>query len=219
MSAATQTLLSAPIDSPVASFPRLCQASSMMGKVLHHHLGEKIPIETARLDLASQLYIDVSALARQITEEIATVPDYITLTAPLSLTFSALATLCEPYSCPTGYGSKTASAEVAAMQIQAVDGLKTVSRSILDFSEQINAVTTEPQDLDRISPIVMAPLYAAAANFAWLVRESGDENSQMALDALRRTLSRLGTRWRNAAEYARILEAQEFQYAVGSAGS
>ncbi|TVY90069.1 Depudecin biosynthesis cluster-specific transcription activator [Lachnellula willkommii] len=219
MSAAAQTLSSAPIDVPVAPFPRLCQASSMMGKVLHHHHAENVPTETARFELASQLYLDVSALARKITEEIATIPDYMTLTAPLSLTFSALATLCEPYSSPTSYGSKTASAEGANMQIQAVDGLKTVSRSILDFSEQINAVTSEPQDLDRISPMVMAPLYAAAANFAWLVQESGDENSQMALDALRRTLSRLGTRWRNAAEYARILEAQEFQYAVGSAGS
>jgi len=219
MSSASQTLLSAPIDETVAPFPRLCQASSMMGKVLHHHHGENIPTETVRFEIASQLYLDVSALARKITEEIATVPNYITLTAPLSLTFSTLSTLCDPYSCPSGYGTKAASAEAANMQIKAVDGLKTVSRSILDFSEQINAVTSTPQELDRINPIIMDSLYSAAANFAWLVRESGDENSQMALDSLRRTLSRLGTRWRNAAEYARLLEAQEFQYAVGSAGS
>lgn len=219
MSSASQNLLSGSIDDAVAPFPRLCQASSMMGKVLHHHHGENILTETARFELASQLYIDVSALARKITEEISNVPDYITLTAPLALTFSALSTLCDPYSCPSGYTTNTPSTEAANMQLQAVDGLKTVSRSILDFAEQVNAVTSTPQELDRISPIIMDALYAAAANFAWLVRESGDESSQMALDSLRRTLSRLGTRWRNAAEYARLLEAQEFQLAVGSAGS
>jgi len=211
--------LSSSLDEPVAPFGRLCQASSMMGKVLRHHHGENVPEETTRFSLASQLYLDVSALARKLTEESATVPDYISLTAPLGLTFSALSALCDPYSCPTQYGMKAASTEAANMQVQAIDGLKTVSRSILDFSEQVNAVTSTPQDLDRISPIIMDSLYAAAANFAWLVRESGDENSQMALDSLRQCLRRLGTRWRNAAEYARLLEAQEFQYAVGSAGS
>jgi hypothetical protein len=219
MSASVQVLLGSSIDEPVAPFSRLCQASSMMGKVLHHHHGENVHTETVRFGLASQIYLDVSGLARKLTEEIATVPDYISLTAPLALTFSALSTLCDPYSCPTAYGNNAASTEAANMQIQAIDGLKTVSRSILDFSEQVNAVTSTLQDLDRISPIIMDSLYSAAANFAWLVRESGDESSQMALDSLRQCLRRLGTRWRNAAEYARLLEAQEFQYAVGSAGS
>jgi hypothetical protein len=105
------------------------------------------------------------------------------------------------------------------MQIQAIEGLKTVSRSINDFAEQITASTPQPQDLDRVSPLIMDSLYAAAANYAWLVRESGDESSQMALESIRHCLRRLGARWRNAAEYLRILEAQEFTYAVGSAGS
>jgi hypothetical protein len=30
-------------------------------------------------------------------------------------------------------------------------------------------------------------------------------------------LRKLGARWRNAAEYLRILEAQEFSYAIGGA--
>jgi hypothetical protein len=65
----------------------------------------------------------------------------------------------------------------------------------------------------------MDSIYAAAANFAWLVRETGDENYQMALDSLRGCLRRFSSRWRNAGEYLRILEAKEFTYALGSASS
>lgn len=65
----------------------------------------------------------------------------------------------------------------------------------------------------------MDALYNAASTYAWSVRESGDESCQMALDSLRHCLRRLGARWRNAAEYLRILEAQEFTFAMGGASS
>jgi hypothetical protein len=217
MSHTLQRAVSSPVDDAVAPFPRLCQASVMLGKVLAHHHGEKIPSETARYNLASQLYLDVSILARKIVEEAAESNDYLSLAAPMALTFSALCILCDSYSCPKA--CTPTSTEAAAMQVQAIDGLKTVSRSIVDFTEQINAATPLPHDLDRVSPMIMDALYSAAANYAWMVRESGDENSQMALESVRHCLRRLGTRWRNAAEYLRILEAQEFTYAVGSAGS
>jgi len=217
MTHALQRVVSSPTDDPVASFPRLCQASIMMGKVLAHHHGEEIPSETARYDLASQLYLDVSILARKITEEAANSQDYLTLASPLALTFSALCYLCDQYTCPPS--STSVSSEAAAMQLKALEGLKTVSRSVVDFAEQLNAATPLPQDLDRVSPLIMDALYSAAANYAWMVRESGDESCQMALESIRHCLRRLGSRWRNAAEYLRLLEAREFTYAVGSAGS
>jgi hypothetical protein len=189
----------------------------MVGKVFSHQFGEIIPLETAKYGLASQLYLDISILARKIGEEATLSKDYLSLAAPLALTFSALCLLCERYSCPSN--CKNTTPEATAMQVQAVDGIKTVSDSIRDFSENLNAATPSQQDLDRLSPIIMGALYSAASNFAWMVRESGDERSQIALDSLRHSLRRLGGRWRNAAEYLRILEAQEFTYAVGSAGS
>jgi hypothetical protein len=189
----------------------------MLGKVLHHHHGEKAVSETTTYGLASQLYLDMSILARKVSEEAAASKDYINLTTPLALTFSSLCCLCNRYSCPSSCDPATP--EAAAMQAQAVDGLKTVSNSIVDFSEQLMAITPLASDLDKVSPIVMDALYSAASNYAWMVRESGDERSQMALDSIRHFLRRLGSRWRNAAEYLRILEAREFTYAVGSAGT
>ena len=219
MSLAVQRLVSGPVSDPVDPFPRLCQASVMMGKVLSHHYGEKIPSDKAKFGLANQLYIDICDLARKLKDEADNAHDYLSLTAPLSLTYSTLCVLCEAYSCPESAGCNSKNPEVAEMQVKAIDGLKTVAGSIVDFAERISVATQNPQDLDRLSPIIMDSMYAAAANYAWLVRESGDESYQMALDSLRHCLRRFGTRWRNAAEYLRILEAKEFTYAVGSAGS
>lgn len=208
-----------PVEEQLDPFPRLCQAYVMLGKVLSHHHGEKIPSETATFGLASQLYLDISILSRKISEETGLQgAEYTDLSSPLALTFSALCLLCEPYSCPPNFKHKSTTAEAAAMQAQAVDGLKTVSNSVVDFAEQLSALTPEMRDLDKVSPMIMGALYSAASNYAWMVRESGDQRSQMALDSLRHFLRRLGTRWRNAAEYLRILEAREFEYAVGGVG-
>jgi hypothetical protein len=214
MNQALQKYVSNPIEETLAPFPRLCQASVMMGKVLSHHYWETINSETARFGLASQLYLDISRLIRKLTEEAANSPDFLGIASPLALSYSALCTLCDKYSCPQAASAQ--SDDASAMQVKAVDGLKSVAQSIVDFAEQINAATASPQDLDRISPVIMDALYSAASNYAWMVRESGDETSQMALESLRHCLRRLGVRWRSAAEYLRILEAQEFQYAVES---
>ena len=186
----------------------------MMGKVLSHHYWETINSETARFSLASQLYLDISRLIRKLTAEAANSPDFLGIASPLALSYSALCTLCDKYSCPQAASAQ--SDDASAMQVKAVDGLKSVAQNVVDFAEQINAATASPQDLDRVSPVIMDALYSAASNYAWMVRESGDETSQMALESLRHCLRRLGVRWRSAAEYLRILEAQEFQYAIGS---
>lgn len=192
-----------------------------MAKVFSHHYGEPMlsRSETAKFGLANQLYIDISAFVKKLKEDADTTHDYLSLTAPLSLTYSSLCVLCEEYSCPESSTFTSKSPDVSDMQVKAIDGLKAASESIVGFAERISHATQNPQDLDRLSPIIMDSIYAAAANYAWLVRESGDENYQMSLDSLRHCLRRFGTRWRNAAEYLRILEAKEFTYAVGSAGS
>lgn len=208
-----------PIDVPAAPFPRLCQASIMMGKVLNDRYGEKISSEAARFSYASQLYQEISILSRSMLEEALTSADYLTLAGPLALNFTALCALCVTYTCPSLSGeSNKLSTETAAMQAQAVDGLKTVSKSISELVDRVNKATPLPQDIGRVCPVIMGAMYKAAASYAWMIRENGDESSQAALESIRHCLRRLGSRWRNAAEYLRLLEAQEFTYAVGSAG-
>ncbi|PQE29742.1 fungal specific transcription factor domain-containing protein [Rutstroemia sp. NJR-2017a WRK4] len=213
-----QRYVSNPVSEPVSPFTRLCQGSVMLGKVLRHHYAEDIPSETARFSIASQLYIDCSILARKIDEEASDSTEYLTLATSLALIYSTLNALCEPYTCTAKKsGTSPPSPERAAMTVQALDGLKSVSNSSVEFADKLINGTPTQQDLDKVSPLIMDALYSAASNYAWLVRESGDQQYQAALDSIRHCLRRLGSRWRNAAEYLRILEAQEFTYAVGSA--
>lgn len=193
----------------------------MLGKVLRHRYNEKISSKTNGFTAASDLYVELSILERRILEEAASSSDYFTLAAPLSIILGALSQLCLIYSCPASNTEmdKAASKEAIEMQARAIDGHKAVTRSVSDLVDHIHNTTQSPQDLGKVSPIIMGAMYKAAANYAWMVRENGDENSQVALDAIRHCFRRLGSRWRNAAEYLRILEAQEFTYAVGSAGS
>jgi hypothetical protein len=171
--------------------------------------------ETELFKEASSLYLDLSELTRQLAKEASAAQDYMLLTAPMALCFSALCCLCDPYACH-GLRPQSNTQEESTMQIQAVEGLKTVSNSIKDFSEQISQRPTNSLEIDRVSLFIMDAIYAGAANFAWVVRESGDEESQNALDGIRHCLRRLSGRWRSVQEYLRVLEAQEFQYAVGS---
>ncbi|KAF8851607.1 hypothetical protein BDZ45DRAFT_631464 [Acephala macrosclerotiorum] len=218
--AAMERKVSNPINEPLAPFPRLCQAYILLGKVLAHNFGFKLPLDKdqelqkPRFIEAAMLYEEISALARVLHDETNTATDYLSLAAPLALTYSAICALCDSYSCPKGCTATTP--EAAAMQGQALSGLKTVSGFIVEFSNRINANTPMPHDLDRVSPIIMDALYSGASNYAWLVREQGGEKYQEALDTIRYTLRRLGSRWRNAAEYLRLLDAREFTYAVGS---
>jgi hypothetical protein len=208
MTAARQALVGSPTSEPVTSFPRLCQAIIMMGKVFSHQYGDEFATEADQFKAASELYSEASALARKIQEEASTEQDFFGYASAIALAYSTLCILCEVYSCPKG-NCKSTGKESSEMQTQAIEGLKAVSGTIVNFVDHINTNTPLGQELDRTSPIIMDALYSAAANYAWMVRESGDEVYQNALDAIRICLRKLGTRWRNAAEYVRILEAQE----------
>ena len=216
MSAARQSLVGSPISEPVTSFSRLCQAIIMMGKVFSHQYGDGLPSEAEQLKAASDLYGNASELATTISKEADIEQDFFGYASAIAVTYSTLCALCEGYSCPKGR-CKSLGKESSDMQTQAIEGLRSVGGSIVNFVDHINANTPLGQDLDRLSPIIMDSLYAAASNYAWLVRESGDVMYQTALDAIRDCLKKLGARWRNAAEYLRILEAQEFSYAIGGA--
>jgi hypothetical protein len=193
----------------------MCQASAYLGKVIRHHLDVSMP-ESQRFCEASELHNVLTELARRIAQDVEHTPDrYLLHSVPMALCFSALCCLCDTYACHMP--NAATSAEAATMQIQAVEGIKTVSASIRAFAEQIIDHTQHSMDIDKTSPFIMDSLYAAAANFAWLVRESGADECQIALESIRHCLRKLGSRWRCAAEYLIFLEAQEFTYALSTA--
>lgn len=205
-----------PVQEHASPFQRLCQASLAMGKVLSHNYWDTSLAEPLRIEAASKLYAEVSLLAKAIDQESSKIGNVVPLSAAQALTYSALACLCKFHASPSTHRpieNKDATTEAIAMQAQAVDGLKSVAESIVEFATKITATTIDPRELDAVSPVIMHALYSAAL----IIRESGGE-SHMALDTLRHCLKRLRTRWRNAAEYLMILEATEltdFPYAIG----
>lgn len=208
--------LSSPISDLLCPFARLCQASRLLGKVLRHH-GQRDVQETEHFQQASDLYLELSDLARILVHQAAMPEEYLAFTTPMSVCFSALSALCDPYAC-NFLGAKPGTPEEAKMQTQAVDGLNTVSSSIKDFSDHLISQTTNNVAIERVSPFVMETLYTAGAHFAWDVRESGNESSQESLDSIRQSLGRFSDKWKCSEAYLRILEAQEFTYATVASG-
>lgn len=222
MGLGTFPTLNNPLTDPQTPFGRLCQANSLLSRVTRHHASHPpTPDEIPRFNEAYALFKELEDFAKLLTHEANTSSDYLSHIAPLAFTYSALCNLADPYACPTRSCHTVAGAaskEGGAIQVMSVAGLKTVGADVVAFVDKLLACTQSDRELDRVSPLVLNAMYTAAAEFAWFARESGDEGFQRGLDRLREGLRRLGARWRGAAEYIRILEAQEFQYAIGAVG-
>lgn len=167
--------------------------------------------------------MELSELARILVHEASDSQDYLSLASPMAITFSALAALCDPYACQSMRAENTP--EGATMQIQAIEGIRSVSDSIRNFAQEISSLVLnnghdpnhDPRVMERVSPLILDAFYSGASNFAWDVRESGNQSSEEGLGVIREALRGFTNRWRVAGEYLRVLEAQEFTYAVGHA--
>ena len=224
VSAASQLTgtVTTPVSEPASPYARLCQAAVLTGKVLRHHRSNPLP-EDEKYREASELYVELSELARILVREASDSQDYLPLATPMAVTFSALAALCDPYACQSMRLEHTP--EGATMQIQAIEGIRSVSESIRNFAQEISNLVLnnghdpnhDPRIMERVSPLILDALYSGASNFAWDVRESGNQSSEEGLGIIREALRGFTNRWRVAGEYLRVLEAQEFTYAVGHA--
>lgn len=95
------------------------------------------------------------------------------------------------------------------MKNLAVDSMLRISRELVIFTDSITKVVEFTRNIEKVSPIIMEAVYSASCYFAWMVKETGDEELQVASERLKAFLRLMGSRWRNAAEYVRILEAVE----------
>ncbi|KAK8908994.1 hypothetical protein ACHAPC_000144 [Botrytis cinerea] len=220
MTQTVQKHVSTLLTESVTPFARLCQGSVLLGNVLRHHYTEQIPSETARFDIAYQLLENCSVLAREVNGEAMISRDYLMLATPLAIIYSAIIALLDPYSCSADKlcGAATSS-EKGIMMNQAIKGLQDFSASVVQFSESVNSHAQTQADLDKVSPLIMDSLWAAGQHYMWEWRESRNPQSQEALEIIRNCLRRFQTRWRNAAEYLRIFDGQEFGQFTSALGS
>lgn len=216
---ATSKYVSTPIDDQVAPFPRLCQASIRMGKVLKHLYGDNPVPETVKHTQATELFVEIQSFADQVNIQAHNAKSILPFAAPLALAFTALCALCEAHLRPSvksshAGGSDAIGPESVAMQGQSLNDMKAVTTEIVKFAVDINrAISASPQALGEVSPIIMGALYSAAKCDSTVLESKGQSN-QAASDVLSSCLKALEPRWRNAANYARTLDGRVLAYAV-----
>jgi hypothetical protein len=92
---------------------------------------------------------------------------------------------------------------------EALAGLKEIAEEVVRLAATKHSVVAS--NLPSCSPLALDCLYQAAANYAWLVRETGHAEFVEASQIVRGLLAVYDRRWRAAGEYVKILEATEFE--------
>ncbi|KAK1690122.1 hypothetical protein BDP55DRAFT_602602 [Colletotrichum godetiae] len=157
------------------------------------------------------------------------------LLAPRCVLLSAAVLLHDFYCCPACPDGRLKSPEETAQQARSVDVLLKISKDIAVLSEELllHFSRTERDgdddmnmndnghhnhregqsggsDIGSVSPLILDALYGAANTLAWLLREEGTPECEDQMNVIKRCLERLGSRWRLAGEYGRMLEQQDF---------
>ncbi|KAI9806570.1 MAG: hypothetical protein M1833_003757 [Piccolia ochrophora] len=210
MTFSERLFVSSPTNLHASSYARMCQAGHLLGRVLRHMNDRTLDLQF-RVQEATQLHRATKALLALLPRDDPQQMDSTTHSA-VALCYSTLLSLYDPYSCTETMGDITR--EHAEMQSQAILGLKSISKEVVGYAEQLSTtLTTWPWHLDRVSPLVTDGLYQAAAHYSWKVRESGNVNAVQALTSIRRVLKDINRRWHVAGEYERILAQQEVAFA------
>ncbi|KXH26402.1 hypothetical protein CSAL01_13587, partial [Colletotrichum salicis] len=157
------------------------------------------------------------------------------LLAPRCVLLSAAVLLHDFYCCPACPDGRLKSPEETAQQARSVDVLLKISKDIAVLSEELLLLFSRTErdgdddmnmngnglhkhhegpsggnDIGNVSPLILDALYGAANTLAWLLREEGTLECEDEMNVIKRCLERLGSRWRLAGEYGRMLEQQDF---------
>ncbi|KAI9836990.1 MAG: hypothetical protein M1819_000639 [Sarea resinae] len=192
-----------------APFARTCQASHLLGRVIRH-LNDRTVNRSILLAEATQLERTVRALSLLLSDEFQ--EHHTAVSTPMAICYSALMAIYDAYACHEANDVENTPEEIG-MQGNAIGGLKTMTKEIMILARHLRE-TLAADGTAWVSPLVTDCLYQAAANYAWLVRETHNSENAEALNEIKATLAVIDRRWRVAGEYIKILEANEFTYAV-----
>ncbi|KAK6439436.1 hypothetical protein LTR95_004361 [Oleoguttula sp. CCFEE 5521] len=214
MFVAAPLALSASLTTVASPFARTCQASHLLGKVLRH-LGDKGMSLEHRFDEALQLSRTLNslehALRSEAIKEDMTQYEQPPLCTALSITYSAMLTLFDAYSC-TDRAVPNAPETQLQMQQESIEGMFRVSDLAMQLARNLRDHLNST-DVSVCSPLAVDSLYQTAATYAWYMRESSDANTAHLLAELKEILRLVNRRWRVAGEYLTFVEATEFQNA------
>ncbi|GIZ42033.1 hypothetical protein CKM354_000531300 [Cercospora kikuchii] len=205
--------LSASPSVQAAPFARTCQAAHLLGKIVRH-LNDKALPNTYRFEEALQLHRTMRALTAALVQEAADDDPNQgpTLCTALAICYSALLTLYDANSCTKENTVDTTEAQLM-MQKESVEGLREITPEAMNHARRLRAFAERRGGWGGLSPLAIDPLYQAAANYAWYVRESSDLQCSARLQEVKEILMVIDQRWRVAGEYMRIIEATEYRSA------
>ncbi|KAI9764835.1 MAG: hypothetical protein M1840_007981 [Geoglossum simile] len=211
-------LVSSSTNIQVGCFARLAQASHLLGRVLRHtnDLPADIPF---RLEEARQLDRTIRALYKLLPGE--GPEDSISISNPLAICFSAIMTLYSPYTCQAP-GQSPSELTYSA---ETLTSLKSLSSEVARLAHDIltslspnhanrNPSSPTTYNIEQTSPLILDCMYQAAANYAWLVRETGEREYVDSFQVLKGLFGVVAGRWRAAGEYLKILEVTERELGV-----
>ncbi|OHE96669.1 fungal specific transcription factor domain-containing protein [Colletotrichum orchidophilum] len=229
--------VTSPPPSQPAPFSSLCRSALIAGKVITHvrkatsdrkQNPNASPADTiAEANaLSATLFSNLEHL--QPVGEVVLQP--LPLLAPRCVLLSAAVLLHDFYCCPSSPDGRLKTPEETAQQARSVDVLLKISKDIAVLAEELLLLVSQTVresetdgnknnsnnssqgggDIGSVSPLILDAFYGAANTLAWLLREEGTLECEDEMNAIKRCLERLGSRWRLAGEYGRMLEQQDF---------
>lgn len=189
-----------PTNLQAGPFTRTCQAGHLVGKVACVLYEFRRETEN-RFILGLQILRTLLAFVKVVQADFASDPErYAT---PMALTYSALISLCDPFSC-TEHNRGAHTIEESELQTLCITGIKTVSDDIAKFALALRPSMTTRHG--AVSPLIGHALYMACITFAWRVYEGGEPDRVESYRLLRDALSHLNGRWAVGGEYLQCID-------------
>lgn len=201
--------VSGDITFPAPPFARTCQATHLLSRVVAH-LNSGLGTSDDAKDYYSrslQLHQVLSSFHTALNQDLKTEEPFVfmALSSAMGICFSAIIALCDAHTCanlddPSGVGIP----EQLKMQEVALGGLHDIGASVCEFASRLQVMSLSSHGSKAmLSPFVAEGLFAAAKQYLWYIRETGNLELLVLVEMLTGALRLLGQRWQVASKSLR----------------
>lgn len=180
-----------------APFARLGQACNLLSLVLAHINDRNGPLDF-KLEEARQLDRALVALCAFLHGD--TSKEATRICVPIGVCYSALILLYE--NCAKAGGGKYSLPAEKELQELGTNGLDALLSEVIAYATHIQMIL--PYNTDQASPFILNCLYRTA-----VMLSKSPSSNPTALDCMKQTMYKLGSRWRLALEYLKLLEDKD----------
>ncbi|KAH8881068.1 hypothetical protein GQ53DRAFT_848507 [Thozetella sp. PMI_491] len=199
-------------ESEIGPFARACQASHLLGRVIHHRDSQRDgPNREFALHEALQLHTTLIALDKHLSQPMDEPQDGVPVsTVDVALCTSARYILYHLYACIESEVMEERRGEESVLQAICIDGVKqTINTRLPALARHVLQQGAEHPE--RSNPLVIQCLYDSASECQWLLKEGDEavEGTSTTLKLLVDALKLLAERWGVAEKYLELLKSSE----------